>query len=119
MKKQFLSKVHHLIQLHIDNETFKSESLSQKMRISRSQLFRKIKAYTGFSTALYIRQVRLQESANLLSASNLSIKIIAYAVGFRDVAYFSRCFKQTFNCSPSQYRSKKTSPTLVLDHTLN
>lgn len=119
MKNKFLLKVNHIIQLHIDDEHFKSEALSQKMQISRSQLFRKIKAYTGFSTALYIRHVRLQESTNLLRSSNFSIKIIAYAVGFKDIAYFSRCFRNTFKCSPSQYRLRTLSPTAVLDHSLN
>ena len=53
MKNQFLLKVNNSIQLHLDDEAFKSEILSKKMGISRSQLFRKIKEYTGFSTALY------------------------------------------------------------------
>ncbi len=120
MKNDFLLKVNKFIQLHIDDEHFKSEALSQKMQISRSQLFRKIKAYTGFSTALYIRHIRLQESATLLVASNFSIKVVAYAVGFRDIAYFSRCFRNTFKCSPSQYRLNAISSTnTVLDHSLN
>lgn len=117
MENNFLLKVNNIIRLHLDDEYFKSESLSHKMDMSRSQLFRKIKAATGFSTALYIRHIRLQKSAELLATSNFSIRIVAYAVGFRDVAYFSRCFRHSFESSPSQYRqiAKKNK---VLDHSL-
>lgn len=103
---QFLEKVHMVIRRHLDDEEFRSIDLSKEMGVSRSQLFRKIKTYTGFSTALYIRHVRLKKSLELLKASTLSIRIVAYMVGFRDLAYFSRCFKQTFGRSPSQFRSE-------------
>lgn len=102
----FLKKVNEIIIRHIDDEEFASVPLSQEMGMSRSQLFRKIKAYSGFSTALYIRHIRLKKSADLLFDPNMPIRIVAFAVGFKDVAYFSRCFKKEFGQSPSQFRSE-------------
>ncbi len=103
---EFLKRVNTIIIRHLDDEEFASVPLSEEMGISRSQLFRKIKEYSGFSTALYIRHIRMQKSADLLLDPSLSIRIVAFAVGFKDVAYFSRCFKQTFKRSPSQFRSE-------------
>ena len=102
--RKFLERVKSTIYRHLDDEEFRSVRLCREMGISRSQLFRKIKELTGYSTALYIRQIRLQKSKELLAGNHYPIKIVAYAVGFRDIAYFSRCFKKAFGCSPSQFR---------------
>lgn len=106
---RFLSRVKEVINHYLDEEDFNSELLCREIGASRSQVFRKIKELTGFSTALYIRHIRLTKSAELLNDKSYPIKIIAYSVGFRDVAYFSRCFKQTYGTSPSHYRLQALS----------
>lgn len=103
---QFLKKVNDIIEQHLDDEEFASVPLSHELGVSRSQLFRKIKAYSGLSTALYIRHIRLKKSIDLLFDPSMPIRIVAFAVGFKDVAYFSRCFKQEYGQSPSQFRSE-------------
>lgn len=104
-KELFLKKVNEAIYRNLDNEEFKSVSLCKDLGISRSQLFRKIKDFTGFSTALYIRHIRMEASKELLTDEAMTIRIIAYAVGFRDVAYFSRCFKKAYGVCPTEYRA--------------
>ena len=76
------------------------------MNLSRSQLYRKIKALTGMSTAIYMRFVRLQKAKELLGSSELSITEIAYRVGFNTPVYFSQSFKEVFGESPHATRKK-------------
>lgn len=101
----FTKELNAIILLNLNNENFDSLFLSREIGMSRSQLFRKIKKITGLSTGLYIRNIRLEKSIELLAHTDNSIKRIAYLVGFTDSAYFCRCFKQAFGCSPSKYRA--------------
>ena len=69
------------------------------------QLYRKIKALTGKSTALYMRSLRLHKAQELLRTTQLTVSEIAYDVGFEDPNYFSRTFSQEFGTPPSEARS--------------
>ncbi|GAL69617.1 DNA-binding response regulator [Jejuia pallidilutea] len=72
--------------------------------MSDSQLYRKLKAISNTSTAVFIRKVRLEKSKDFLKTSDLSISEIAYAVGFNDPNWFSKAFKEEFKESPSGFR---------------
>ena len=72
--------------------------------MSRSSLYAKVKALTDRTPALFIRSIRLQKAKELLDQKEMNISEVAYAVGFDDPAYFSRCFSEEFGHSPSQYR---------------
>jgi len=71
------------------------------MHLSKSQVYRKLKAITGKSTAVFIRSVRLQYAKELIQTTNKTISEIAYDVGFNDPSWFSRAFKEEFGFSPS------------------
>lgn len=103
-EEDFIHQINQIIEQHLDEDTFDTAVLAQKMNMSTSQLYRKLKAITGKSTAIYIRFVRLKKSKILISETEQSISEIAYAVGFKDLAYFSRCFSELFGVSPSQLR---------------
>ena len=75
--------------------------LARSLTLSRSQVHRKIKALTGMSTSIYIRQIRLQKARNLLANRSLSIAEVAHSVGFKSPVYFSQAYKETFGESPS------------------
>ncbi|MBK7345132.1 MAG: response regulator [Saprospiraceae bacterium] len=79
---QFLLKVRQLIQENLADESFGNVQLASRIHLSESQLFRKLKALTGISTALYIRQIRLHQARQLLLNSDKTVAEIAYAVGF-------------------------------------
>jgi signal transduction histidine kinase/CheY-like chemotaxis protein/AraC-like DNA-binding protein/Tfp pilus assembly protein PilF len=100
-KLQFLQKVVKLIHEDIGDSNFGSESLAKKLLISESQVYRKIKAITGKSTAIYIRSIRLQYSKELLMSSEKTVSEVAFDVGFNDPSWFSRAFKDEFGFSPS------------------
>lgn len=103
-KIQFLQKVVKLIHEEIKDSTFGSEELSSKLQLSDSQTYRKIKAITGKSTAVFIRSIRLQYAKELLKTEDKTVSEIAYDVGFNDPSWFSRAFKEEFNVSPSELK---------------
>lgn len=100
----FLNKVKEKIAQHCDDHQFDGPRLARAMLLSEVQLYRKIKALTGKSTALYIRSLRLQKGMELLRSTTLTISEIAYDVGFEDPNYFSRTFTQEFGMAPSEFR---------------
>jgi signal transduction histidine kinase/DNA-binding response OmpR family regulator/ligand-binding sensor domain-containing protein len=100
-KIQFLQKAITLIEDEIKNSTFGSEELSTKLQLSNSQVYRKIKAITGKSTAVFIRSIRLQYAKELLKNTDKTISEIAYEVGFNNPSWFSRAFKEEFGYTPS------------------
>lgn len=102
----FISKVNKIILDHLDDTDFDSAKLCQALLISNTQLYRKLKALTGESIAVYIRSVRLHQAKQLLVESDLNISEIAYQVGFKDLSYFSKCFIKKFAISPQNFRKK-------------
>jgi len=105
-EEQFILKVAQIVEANTEKSIFNAADLASKVHLSESQLYRKLKAITGKSTAIFIRAVRLKKAKELLESSNLSISEIAYQVGFNDPAWFSRVFKEEFGLSPSEARMK-------------
>jgi DNA-binding response OmpR family regulator/two-component sensor histidine kinase len=100
----FITKLIETIHAHIDDSEFGIMQTARVMTLSRAQLHNKIKALTGRSTGLYIRYIRLLQAHKLLDNPDLNISEIAYDVGFKDPAYFTRCFKEEFGKAPSEFR---------------
>lgn len=67
------------------------------------QLHRKLKALTGLNTSEFIRSQRLKSAVKLLEISDLTVSEIAYSVGFNTPSYFTKCFKDAYNCNPTDY----------------
>ncbi|MEN0045949.1 MAG: AraC family transcriptional regulator [Bacteroidota bacterium] len=102
----FVAKARAIVLAELDNENFSIHELAQQLFLSRSQVHRKLKATTGMSTTIFVRNIRLQEAKKLLTTSNLSISEISYRVGFKTPLYFSQIFKKTFKKSPSALRKQ-------------
>ncbi len=99
---KFLQKIIKIIHEELSNHSFGSSiHLSRKMHLSESQIYRKLKAITGKSTAVFIRSVRLQKAKELIQTTDKTISEIAYEVGFNDPSWFSRAFKEEFGFAPS------------------
>ena len=71
-----------------------------------SQFYRKIKALTNYSPVELVRELRLKRSRDLLISTDRSISEIGYMVGFSTPAYFTRCFRDYFNETPSELRER-------------
>jgi AraC-like DNA-binding protein len=92
--------------LHNINEDFGIEDICKHLKISRSQLHKKLKALTGLSTSNYILLIRLQKASDLLETTSLNMSEVAFEVGLKDASYFSRKFKEEFGMPPSEWRGK-------------
>ncbi|WP_303315299.1 two-component regulator propeller domain-containing protein [Flavivirga abyssicola] len=103
----FLKKAMQIIEDNLSNANFNVNTFIDKMFMSQSVLYRKVKVLTGQSISEFIRSVRLKKASQLLSQTDMSISNIAYDVGFNDLKYFRKCFKKAFNDTPSQYRKQK------------
>ena len=106
MDEEFLHKVIQYIELNIENTELSVDMLAQNMNLSRSQVYRKIKALTDLTANEFIRQIRLKKSLKLLAEGNLNISEIAYSVGFSSQSYFTRSFKEYYGKSPSELKGQ-------------
>ncbi|MFB0829202.1 AraC family transcriptional regulator [Brevibacillus laterosporus] len=62
---------------------------------------------TGYSFLEYVHRMKLQKAVIYLETTDLSIKEIAFELGFEDANYFSRLFKKQMNMSPREYRTAR------------
>lgn len=103
---QFLAKCIALIEKHLDDENFSATVFTKGMGMSRSNLFRKVKAISGLNISEFIRHIKLKKAAELLIQSDLQIKEVAYKIGFQDVRYFREQFFKLFELNPSDFIRK-------------
>jgi DNA-binding response OmpR family regulator len=95
------------VELHISNPDFSVEDLSRELGMSRVHLYKKLLALTGKSPIEFIRAIRLQQAAQLLERSQLTVSEIAYKVGFNNPKYFTKYFKEEYKVLPSAYAAEK------------
>lgn len=103
LDESFLQQAMDVIENHMSNTEFTVEEMVKEMAVSRSKLYLKLKAITGYSTSEFIRTVRLKRAVQLFEQSDYSIKEIMYMTGFNTSSYFSKCFKKQFGVVPSDY----------------
>jgi DNA-binding response OmpR family regulator/two-component sensor histidine kinase len=100
----FMQNVVQIIRKKLDDDNFSVQILADALYLSRVQVFRKIKALTGQTPTLFIRQIRLQTAHQLIQQTDQTIAEIAFQVGFKDPAYFSRVFTEVYGFPPSSLR---------------
>ena len=101
--EKFIVHVREIIEKRMSDERLGVEALADEVGLSRVQLYRKVTALTGISVNDFIRNLRLQKAAQLLSQNSGTIAEVAYEVGFSNPSYFSKCFKDHFGVIPSNY----------------
>ncbi len=106
LDEEFLNRLTEIIENNIDMETLDIAFLKEKMHMSHSTLYRKIKGLTGITANEFIRKIRLKNSLRLLSSNSYNVSEAAYMSGFNDVVYFRRCFKEEYGVTPSEYKKK-------------
>ncbi len=99
----FLAKLRQILEQHIDNTEFDVDLLATEVGMSRSVLYKKVKALTDMSVGDFIKSYRLQKAALYLQQKTMTINEVAYSVGFSDRKYFSKEFKKQFGQSPSEH----------------
>jgi AraC-like DNA-binding protein len=106
-EEQFMQRLQNQIEKHLSDSELSIEMLSEELGISRTQLFRKTKAFTGVSPIELIRHVRLRKAQQLLRKTDSTIQQVAYEVGFSSPSYFTKCYKEFFGTNPSSEHSEK------------
>ncbi len=106
LDKKFLNKLTSIIEENIGKEDLSVEELGQKAGMSRVHLYRKIKKLTDLSVSEFVTSVKLKRSLELLRNSGKSVAEIAYEVGFSSPSYFTRCFRERFKLSPTEYSAR-------------
>lgn len=106
-EKNFLEALEITILSQIDSNETNVEAIAHAMGMSRTSLYRKIKAVTGQNINEYIRSAKIRKAAKLISENGLNISQAAYEVGFSSVKYFRKLFKEQYGKLPSELNKEE------------
>lgn len=107
---EFIIQLRQLLEENLSNFDFNVQELSSGLNMSKTNLYRKIKTLTGLSPVEFMLLFKMQKACELLSTSD-SIKAIGYSLGFKNLSYFSKCFKKQFGVTPLVFRQKDLKDT--------
>jgi len=100
----FLQKIRAIVEKDISDSDLSMPQLMRGLGMSRSQIYKKVKALTGISPTHYIRSIRLFHAKKLLKTTDLNVSEVAYEVGFSTPSYFSTAYLEEFGISPNETR---------------
>lgn len=102
--QQFIERAYTVVEKHIQESELSVDQFAREMMVSKSLLFKKIKAITGYSIVDFVNLHKLRKAATrLANDQQLNISDVAFEVGFNDPKYFSRVFRKVYGLSPSEY----------------
>ncbi|TDN95081.1 two component regulator with propeller domain [Salegentibacter sp. 24] len=104
-EKEFLSELDLIVTKHIGKGTDNVDLISKDIGMSRTSLYRKLKAITGLSINEYIRNLKVERAAGLIKNENFSVSQASYEVGFNNIKYFRKVFKEKYGKTPSEFKS--------------
>jgi AraC-like DNA-binding protein len=107
MDDKFLNRLISLVEESADEENIDITVLCREIAMSRSALYRKLKALTGNSIQDFIRMVKLRKASRMLLETALTISEISYQSGFSNTKHFSTSFRKQFGKTPTEYRQRK------------
>ncbi|MGE5341258.1 MAG: response regulator [Candidatus Omnitrophota bacterium] len=108
MDREFIEEIQSIIEKNLSNTKFNVEQMSKKLYMNRATLYRKMMALTGETPTEFIRSYRLKRAAQLLKDKFGNVSQVSLAVGFSNMAYFAKCFKEKFNRLPSSYQASES-----------
>jgi ligand-binding sensor domain-containing protein/signal transduction histidine kinase/DNA-binding response OmpR family regulator len=107
--EKFLRKAIEIVEKNIDDSELDIETFSDELGVSRMQLYRKLSALTDMTVKEFIRDIRLKRAAQLLTQKIITVSEVAYAVGFKDLSHFRKCFREKFGMSATEYIDKNSN----------
>jgi AraC-like DNA-binding protein len=105
----FLKKVIAIVEERMADPDFNIDAVAGQLNMGRSTFYKKFKSLTNIPPVEFVRNMRVKRARQLLDAGENNISEIAYTVGFNNAKYFSTCFKEHYNLSPTDYLKAKTS----------
>ena len=107
--ERFLNSLHQFMETNISNSEMTVDDLANEVGMSRSTLNRKMHELFNLTAKDFIQEARIKHACHLLRTTDLATKEVAYACGFSDPNYFSKCFKTNTGSTPTEYRENQAS----------
>ena len=101
----FVKRLDSIVYSRLGEQDLSVDKVAGLLHLGRTIFYKKVRGTTGYTPNDYIRVIRLRKAAELLKEGEKNVSEVAYAVGFDNPYYFSKCFKEQFGMPPSQYRS--------------
>lgn len=101
----FVKRLDSIVYSRLGEQDLSVDKVAGLLHLGRTIFYKKVRGTTGYTPNEYIRIIRLRKAAELLKEGEKNVSEVAYAVGFDNPYYFSKCFKEQFGMPPSQYRS--------------
>lgn len=101
----FVKRLDCIVYSRLGEQDLSVDKVAGLLHLGRTIFYKKVRGTTGYTPNEYIRVIRLRKAAELLKEGEKNVSEVAYAVGFDNPYYFSKCFKEQFGMPPSQYRS--------------
>ncbi|MFN8588660.1 MAG: ATP-binding protein [Candidatus Eisenbacteria bacterium] len=103
---RFLARVREAVEQHMGEEDFDVERLAHEVGLSRSHLYRRLRELLDDTPEMVLRRMRLERAAQLLDQGAGSVSEIAYATGFKTVAWFCRVFREKYGTTPGAWAKR-------------
>ena len=111
--ERFMQKFFEVIEKNISNPELNVDILCEGVGLSRTNLYRKLKAVTELSPVELIKNKRMEIAVKLMETTDMTVAEISTQVGFNSPAYFTNNFKSIYGQSPKEFMmGKKKAETL-------
>jgi len=99
----FFLKITRCIMVHLSEPGFSADVIAEEVGMSKTSLYKKVKAITGLTPHGLVKQYRLKKAADLLKNSNMSVSAVIYETGFNSRSYFYKSFNEVYHCHPKDF----------------
>jgi len=101
--EQLLKQVIETVENGMADPAFNIDDVASGIGLGRSTFYKKLKSLTGLAPVEFVKEMRLKRARQIIDSGEYTIAEISYMVGFSSSGYFSTCFKEKYNQTPSQY----------------
>lgn len=105
----FLNKIMEFMEENMSNSDLTVEMLVSIVGMGRTVFFNKLKGLLGLSPIEFIKETRIKRAAQLLESGKYNVSEVSFQIGMNDARYFSKCFKQKYGITPSEFKVKNST----------
>lgn len=103
LDEEFIDKCRTVIIAHMSDPDLSVDLLARELAMSRTSVFKKLKAVTGMTPNDFMKLIRLKEASRLLAEGRYRITEIGFIAGFSSSSYFAKCFAKQFGVLPTEF----------------
>lgn len=107
--RQFIAHAVELVEASMGKGGYNVEQLSRELCMERTGLYKRMTALLDKSPSAFIKGIRLNHAARLVTEGKMSMAEVAEYTGFSSSSYMSRCFVEQWGCTPLEYAKTHTS----------